>query len=120
MVINEVNERSIHIFNVAFIDEDGAAVTPVTASYRVDDVGSDVQVRDDTDISIAAPDTDKDVILTVADTSILDETKPYETRRVTVVWTYWTQTSPSVTGNGTYEYLLNVVNLKGVTTPSPA
>lgn len=116
--MDEVTERSSWITTVAFTDEDGEAVVPASASYRVDDVGSGTEVRDDTDISPLAASTD--VILTAADTSILDETHPYETRRVTVSWTFPTASSPSVTGTGTKEYLVNVVNLKGVTTPSPA
>ncbi len=120
MAIDEVNERSIKVVNVAFTDEDGTAVTPTSASYRIDDVGSGTQVRDDTAISIVAPDTSADIILDATDTSILDEFNLYETKRVTFSWEYATETSPSVTGTGTHEYLINVINLAGVTTPSPA
>lgn len=116
--MDEVTERSTWITTVSFTDEDEDPVVPASASYRIDDVGSDTEIRDDTEISPL--DSEVDIILTAADTSILDETRPYETRRVTVSWTYPTAASPSVTGTGTKEYLLNVVNLKGVTTPSPA
>lgn len=116
--MDQVNERGTWVTTVAFTDEDGNAVVPASASYRIDDVGSDTEVRGDTAISALA--SSVEILWTAADTSILDETKPYETRRMTVTWTYATATSPSVTGNGSEEYLLNVTNLKGVTTPSPA
>jgi hypothetical protein len=120
MAIDEVNERSLKVINLAFTDEDGTAVTPISASYRIDDVGSDAEIRDDTAIAIADPDTDVDIPLVASDTSILDETHPYETRRLTYSWTYNTLTSPSVVASDNAEYLYNVLNLKGVTTPSPA
>jgi hypothetical protein len=113
-----VNERSTYILTVSFLDEDGAAVVPASASYRIDDVGSDAGIRDDTEISPLAAEVD--LVLTAGDTSILDETHPYETRRVTVSWTFLTAASPSLLGTGTTEHLVNVANLKGVTTPSPA
>jgi len=119
MAIDEVKERSLKVINIAFVDEDGNPVTPTSASYRIDDVGSDVEVRGNTAISIVAPATDVDVPLTASDTSILDETRAYETKRLTYSWTYNTATSPSVEADDNDEYLYNVVNLKGVTTPSP-
>ena len=119
MAVDEVIERSLRVINLAFTDEDGNPVTPTSASYRIDDVGSGTEVRGDTAIAITAPNTDVDIPLTAADTSILDETKPYETRRLTYTWTYSTLTSPSVEADDNDEYLYNVVNLQGVTTPSP-
>jgi len=112
MATDAVNERGTHITTVAFTDEDDAPVTPGSASYRIDDVGSDTEVRADTDIE--SLDEEIEIVWETADTSILDETHPYETRRMTVTWIYDTDKQNSA------EYLLNIINLKGVTTPSPA
>lgn len=111
MSIDTVNERSTWITTVAFTDEDGEEVVPAAASYRIDDVASGTEIRDDTAITSLAKAIE--IKWTAADTRILDETHPYETRRLTLTWTYGSDSPPS---QGTSEYLLNVVNLKGVTT----
>lgn len=112
--IDEVNERSTWITDISFTDENGDPVVPSIASYRVDDVGTDVEIRDDTTITFDSPPGPfVSVEWTKEDTSILDERHPYETRRMTVSWEYDTDK------HGNAEYLLNVRNLKGITTPSP-
>lgn len=114
-MIDEVNERSAWFTTITFTDEDGLPVVPSIASYRIDDVPSGVEIRADTVINPLS--TSVDTKWERADTLILDETHPYETRRMTITWIYGTDSPPS---HGASEYLLNVVNLKGVTTPSPA
>jgi len=114
-MIDEVNERTTWITAVSFIDENGSPVIPDAASYRIDDVGTNVEIREDTEIVFDSPPAaDVDLTWEASDTSILDETHPYETRRMTVSWDYGTDK------HGHAEYLLNIRNLKGVTTPSPA
>ncbi len=113
-----VNERSTWFTTVSFTDENGDPVVPESAQYRIDDCGTDEEVRGDT--AIAPLGTSSSVMWGPADTSILDEARPYETRRLTVSWTYSTSASPSAQAEGHSEYLLNVINLKGVATPSPA
>ncbi len=115
--MDRVNEHSTWFTTVSFTDENGDPVVPTSASYRVDDVGTGAQVRDDTDIP--SPEAETEIMWAPSDTAILDESHPYETRRMTVSWTYPTALSPSEEGEGHAEYLLNVVNLRGVATPSP-
>ena len=113
--IEQVNERSTRVFPISFTDGNGDAVIPNAASYRIDDVGSGAAVRDDTELQLTSPaTTSADIVLGPSDTSILDETKAYETRRITVSWTYGDDSPPA---QETAEYFLNVVNLRGVTTP---
>jgi hypothetical protein len=116
--MDSVNERSTWLTTVPFTNENKDAVVPTKASYRIDDVGSDQEIRTEKDLSALAEQIQ--IMWEPSDTSILDESHPYETRRLTVFWTYDTATSPPTEGEGHAEYLLNVVNLKGVTTPSPA
>lgn len=116
--MDQANERSVAIINIAFTDENGDPVVPSSATYQIDDVGSGTAIRAAT--AISPLDTDVDIALTSEDLVILDETKPYETRRVTFEWVYNTDTSPSISASGNKEYFLNVANLHAVTTPSPA
>lgn len=112
---DQANERSTRILAVSFTDGNGDPVIPGAASYRIDDVGSGTQIRDDTELQLTSPaTTSADIVLGPSDTSILDGTKCYETRRVTVGWTYGEDSPPA---QGTAEYFLNVVNLRGVMTP---
>lgn len=109
---DRANERSTWITNVAFTDENGNPVTPSAAEYRIDDVGLGIEIRGDTDISSLAENID--IEWTPSDTTILDQTRAYETRCMTVKWSY------AGSKQNTGKYLLDIVNLKGVTTPSPA
>ncbi len=111
--MSEVNERTTLIVTVAFSDEDDLPVIPESASYRIDDVGSGTAVRDST--AIAPLSSSVDIEWEPSDTSILDETHTRETRRMTVTWLY-----DSSTKQGSAEYLVDIINLRGVTTPSPA
>jgi hypothetical protein len=114
MAIDRVNERKTWITQVAFTDDAGEPVTPTSAQYRIDDVGSGSVVREATPISSLGEEVE--IIWEPADTIILDESHIYELRRMTVEWQYG---SPA-TLFGTEEYLLQIKNLRGVTTPSPA
>lgn len=110
--MDTVNERTKWVTTHNFTDENDAPVVPATASYRIDDVGSLAEIH--ADDTIESLDSSIEIAWTASDTSILDETRPYETRRMTITWTYGSG------GNGHAEYFLNVLNLKGVTSPSPA
>jgi hypothetical protein len=113
--VDEVNERSSWPTTIVFTDENGDPVVPASASYRIDDVGTGIEIVGDTAITSLA--STVNIIWPPSSTSILDDTKPYETRRMTVEWTYGATSPP---GQGTQEYLVNVVNLQMITTPSPA
>jgi hypothetical protein len=114
MSIDTVNERKSWVTTVSFTDEDGAAITPTSAQYKIDDVGSGAEVR--TATAIDSLDEEVDITWEPTDTTILDESHLYELRRMTVEWQYG---SPA-TLYGTEEYLLQVKNLRGISTPSPA
>lgn len=114
MSIETCNERSTWKTTIAFTDEDGEAVAPSSAQYQIDDICSGSALREST--SITELDTEVDVIWEPGDTAILDEVNAYELRRMTVDWQYG---SPSIS-YGHQEYLLQIKNLRGVTTPSPA
>ena len=103
-----VNERTTSIITVAFFDEDEAAVTPSAASYKIDDIGSSTAILAST--AIGALDTTVDLTITAAQNAILSETNLYESRKVTVTWTY------GGGKQGTNEYIYRIKNLSGVTT----
>lgn len=116
--VDSINERSSWVKAIEFTDENGDLVVATSASYRIDDVGSDAQIRDDTEVSLnSPPGTDAEINLNPSDTVILDEVHLYETRRLTVTWLFG---NDSPTKQKSAEYLFNVVNLKGITAPSPA
>jgi hypothetical protein len=106
-----VNERSTWISTIAFTDENGAAVTPTSARYKIEDVDSGTLVRAFTDISRLS--TSVEITWTSDDTEILDTTKPYETRKLTVWWV-WSG------GQASEQSYLNIQNIGGVTATSPA
>lgn len=110
-MINTVNERGTWVSVIAFTKEDGTAVTPTLAKYRIDDVGSGTTVRDNTVISSLSETTE--INWTEADTQILDSSQPYETRKLTV-WYEW------ATGQNSEQAYLLVKNLGGITATSPA
>jgi hypothetical protein len=101
-----MNERSTWITTVSFFDEDNDPVTPDSASYRIDDVSSGTEVREDTDIETLA--TTVEIEWEPADTAILDDSRMNEKKRLTITWIYDTDKQ------GTAEYILNVKNLRGL------
>jgi hypothetical protein len=109
--MDTVNERGTWISTIAFKDQDAAAVTPTSAKYRIDDIGSGIAVRENTVIpSLAAS---IEITWTESDTVILDTTQLYETRKLTV-WYEW------ATGQNSEQAYLLVKNLGGITATSPA
>lgn len=98
-----VNEKSTIILPITFKDESGDPVSPTAATYRIDDKESGTELVATTAIVVAGPTYD----LTVASAvnRILDQDNEYETRVVTLVWTY------GVSSTGTDEYAYNVKNL---------
>ena len=111
MAIDEVNERTSCTVTVAWFDEDDVAVTPQSATYRLDDVTSGTAIVPKTAISGLS--TTNDIAITKDQNSIIG-TGPYEMRRLTVEFTYAT------TKHGTEQYLYRVKNLGGVETVSSA
>lgn len=80
-----VNEQSTAYLTVTFKDKAGAAVSPASASYRIDDVQSGTAVRADTALTPAAQ---VEITLSPTDNTLVDPTKRQEIRRLTVTGVY--------------------------------
>lgn len=107
--MDTVNERSSWISTIAFTDENGLAISPSSASYRIDDVGSGAEIRDNTAITPLA--SSVEIVWTPEDTKILSDVHLFEVRVLTVTWLYGTSKQ------GTEEYILKIKNLKGLLVP---
>jgi hypothetical protein len=105
--MDEVNERTTMLLTVAFFDDDGVAVAPTTASYRIDNRNSGTEIVDDT--AIATPGTTEEIEITSAQNRILNAANKEEIRVVTVDFTYGSSR------RGTVEYFYKVKNLFGIT-----
>ena len=108
-----MNERTTPIVTLAFTDENGDPVAPMEAFYRIDDCQSGTEITGDTEI--VSPGVSEEIVLSQAETAILDENHEYETRRVTVWWSY----GPLGDKHGNGQYFLRIKNLGGITAGSP-
>ena len=104
--MERVNEKSTAYLTVTFRDKAGAAQAPASARYRIDDVATGQQVRDDTDID--APGSTVELRLEVEDNTLKNAIAAAEQRRVTVVAEYGAGDAVRA------EYIYEVVNLVGV------
>jgi len=108
--MDEVNEKSTHFIDAAFTDEDGAPVTPSSGTYRIDDESPDgtcAEIKADTAFAPATPTHRFEV--EPDENRILNSSKRYEVRLVTVTIVYNTNKSHSA------EYRYRVKNLNKVT-----
>lgn len=112
--MDEINERTTYVLTISFYDEDNVLVVPATAVYRLDDVTTGTAIRASTTCR-AIMASSMDVTISKDENSMVAENHTYETRRVTVVFTYG-----SPVKQGTDEYLYKVRNLPGVSTVSSA
>lgn len=99
-----VNEKSSSTIALAFTDETGAAVTPSSARYRIDDVAAGTQIKDWTAFVPTGSGYDLEILDT--ENAILTAANDTEMRRVTVEFTYGVANK-----KGTGEYLYAVKNL---------
>ncbi len=104
--MERVNEQSTAYVTAAFRDKTGAAATPTAISYRIDDVATGQEIRDDTAITPAA--STVEITLTPADNAIVSATRPIEVHALTVTATYGD--ADAVRG----VYLFEVANLMAV------
>ena len=104
--MEQVNERSTAYLTVTFKDKAGAAQQPTAASYRIDDVATGQEIRDDTAITPAA--STVEITLTPADNAMVSATRPIEVHALTVTATYGD--ADAVRG----VYLFEVANLMAV------
>ena len=110
--MDTVNERTSSTVTVSFFDEDSVAVTPTSATYRIDDVTSGGAVKAST--ALTSLGTTKAIAVTKDENKIISEAHAFETRRMTVEFKYDTDKQ------GTSEFLWRVKNLPGVSTVSSA
>lgn len=96
-----VNEKQSATLTVEFRDQDGAVVSPSSASYRIDDQSGGI-VRETTTLA------GSEILLDGDDTAIINPLKSIETRIVTVSYQYGSGKS------GTGEYRYQVKNLRGI------
>lgn len=101
-----VREKSVFYTTVRFKDKNGIAMTPASASYRIDDVKSGTEIRDWTTID----DLSTSVELTISgdDNKMVDETNGKEMRELVIKWA---DSNGNEVKDATYYY---VWNLKGV------
>ncbi len=102
--MDKVNEKSNVKLTLTFRDEDGDAVTPDSASYRIDDEFSGDAVKADTAISPSS--STYDIVISSTENAIIDTNRVEEIKLVTVDFTYDTTKK----GSGSFNY--KVINLK--------
>lgn len=101
-----VNESSTAHLYATFYDATGALQTPVSVTYRIEDVSTGRLVRDDTSLS---PNVEVEIVLTPEDNSLPEGSSlPCEKRRVTLTATY--AASEQITS----QYVYRVLNLAGI------
>jgi hypothetical protein len=105
--LSSFNERSTVVLTVAFTDDDGAAVTPDSATYRIDDRASRTAILAATVIGSLS--TSVDLTITSEQNAIVKPRKAFEVRTVTIEFDY-----DGSTKHGTAQYEYKLVNLYGV------
>lgn len=105
----EVNERTAFPLQVSFFDEEGVAVVPTSATYRIDDEKNRTNIQ--AAVAISPLDSVIDLWITSDQNFIIRSRSPYEVRTVTVSYTYESVNGPTP-ANAQYKYKL--LNLYGV------
>lgn len=105
----EVNERTAFPIAVTFLDEDGVAVVPDAATYRIDDVARRRNIQPATAFPSLA--STVDLWITSDQNHIIRSRSDYEIRTVTVEYDY---TSDAGAKHATAEYRYKLLNLHGV------
>lgn len=81
----EVNEKSSSWITVTCTDKNGVAATPLTLTYRIDDLKSGESIVPTTSIT---PGSAVEIAITPDQNRILDVAAVREIRRITVIATY--------------------------------
>jgi hypothetical protein len=103
------NERSDFPILIEFLDEDGIAVTPTAATYRIDDKLNRSVIQPATSFPSLA--SSVDLWITSDQNHIIRSRNAYEIRTVTVEFDYDSDDGPK---HATAEYRYKLVNLHGV------
>lgn len=80
-----VKEGSHAWLQASFFGKTGIAEVPTAIEYRIDDVASGAQIRDDTSVT---PGSVVEITLTDVDNALVDPTRKVEAHRVTFMLTY--------------------------------
>lgn len=105
----EANERSDFPLSVSFLDEDGVAVIPDAATYRIDDERRRTNIQPSTAFPSLA--STVDLWITSDQNFIIRSRSKYEIRTVTVEYDY---TSDAGSKHATAKYEYKLINLHGV------
>lgn len=98
--MDSVLERTTAVLTVAYFDENGAATTPTSAYYMVEDVKSGTLITSET--QLPAPSTTSDITLTDTENRIIDADNAYELRAVKVRFLY----AAGKVGRAEYKYYI--------------
>jgi hypothetical protein len=99
-----VNEQTTMTVTLDFSDENGDAVTPNEAQYRLDDIASDEEIIGWT---VFEPLTSShDVVISYTENAIINAALEYEKKRLTVSFTYGLDNKKA-----TAEYIYAVKNM---------
>lgn len=106
--LNEVNERTSLTLTVSFFDENEVAVTPDSATYRIDSMQGNRGTAVLAATAISPLSTTADLEITSNQNQIIRQRNPFEIKVVTVEFNY------GGGKRGTAEYRYKVLNLYGV------
>lgn len=106
--LDSVNERTSLTLTVSFFDEDEVAVTPDSATYRIDSLQGNRGTAVLAATSISPLSTTATLEITSNQNQIIRQRNVYEIKVVTVEFDYDTDK------HGTAEYRYKVLNLYGV------
>jgi hypothetical protein len=103
-----VKEQTTYIVSASFTDQDGAAVTPSSGTYRIDDItdGAITRVKDTTAFTPAGPTHSFEI--TPDENIILKAANQIEYRLVTVKFIYGTARQ------GAEEHIYCIKNMRGI------
>ena len=102
--MERVNEQSTAYVTATFRDKTGTAATPTAISYRIDDVATGQEIRDDTAITPAA--STVEITLTPVDNAVVSPRLEVEKHVVTITGTYGEDDAVRA------QYVYEVVNLQ--------
>lgn len=102
--MRRINEGTAIELSIARRGDDGSLVTPTTLKYRVDDAGGD-SITAWTSLTPASITT---IAIPAATNAILDESKTYEDRIVSIM------SDEGLSTQEVYEQTYRVVNLSGL------
>lgn len=107
--LDECNERSHFVVAVSFLDEDGIAVVPTAATYRIDDELNRRNIQPATVFPLLA--ILVDLWITSDQNFIIRSRNKFEIRTVTVEFDYTSDIGPA---HSTARYRYKLLNLYGV------